>query len=96
MSSWLSSLAGKLAAAADSGDETSSLGSMEGSSGPRSAASQSSTNFKQMSGSAPQSPEELAELIAAARAALGTRAADVEAQLLRGGEEGLTDVQLKR
>lgn len=39
---------------------------------------------------------QLAELISATRQQLGGRAATVEAQLLQGGEEGLTDAQLKR
>lgn len=46
----------------------------------------------------PESPEQLAALIAAMRAALvGQHDAErVHADLERGGEEGLTDMQLKR
>ena len=44
------------------------------------------------------SPEQLADLVARTRAAFGAqaRAAEVDALLRQGGEEGLTDAQLKR
>ena len=62
----------------------------------RSSSSRSFMSGSLSSGGAPESLERLAELLDAMRAALGTGAADVERQLLTGGEEGLTDTQLRR
>lgn len=48
-------------------------------------------------GGRPETAEQLAELIAAVRGAWGAEAAArVDAQLKLGGEEGTTDMQLKR